>query len=133
MMNKEERKKVREEKMKDFNPNESGLRHNGIFGLPFGEPESEPVAQRPRAAQAAETVAQAPLPKSAPEKVAFKPSSWVKIQEGVGFSVTSTDGYIISFKDNKFRLFNPSKVMIGVYKDEEEAKKKVENLRRRTP
>lgn len=41
--NKENREKVREEKLKNFNENESGLYHNGIFGLPFDEAESELV------------------------------------------------------------------------------------------
>lgn len=36
-----ERKQAREEKLENFNPNENGLRDNGIFGLPFGEEESE--------------------------------------------------------------------------------------------
>lgn len=42
-MDKTERKKIRESKIVSFNPNESGLLHHGIFGLPFGEKESELV------------------------------------------------------------------------------------------
>jgi hypothetical protein len=81
-----------------------------VKGEPEGVARSEPVAQ--------------------PQQAAFKPTSWVKTREGVGFSVTSIDGYVISYKDKKFRLFNPSKVMVGVYNDEEEAKKKAEALAR---
>jgi agmatinase len=43
MQNKEERQKLREEKLKNFNENENGLRDHGIFGLPFGEQESNLV------------------------------------------------------------------------------------------
>lgn len=38
-----ERQKKREEKIKNFNSNESGLRDDGMFGLPFGVSESELV------------------------------------------------------------------------------------------
>lgn len=38
-----ENKKILEEKVKDFNPNENGLHDHGIFGLPFGVEESELV------------------------------------------------------------------------------------------
>ncbi len=33
--------KILEEKIKSFNPNENGLTHHGIFGLPFGVEESK--------------------------------------------------------------------------------------------
>jgi agmatinase len=36
-------KKVLEEKILDFNPNENGLLHHGIFGLPFGDFESKMI------------------------------------------------------------------------------------------
>ena len=36
-------KKVLEDKISKFNPNENGLHHHGIFGLPFGEFESDMV------------------------------------------------------------------------------------------
>lgn len=39
--NNSERKQARAEKIEKFNPNENGLRDNGIFGLPFEENESE--------------------------------------------------------------------------------------------
>ena len=42
-MTPEERAKAREEKLKTYNPNENGLRDNGIFGLPFEPEESEIV------------------------------------------------------------------------------------------
>ena len=42
-MNEKQKQKVREEKMKNFNPNENGLRNKGIFGLPFEVEESELV------------------------------------------------------------------------------------------
>ncbi len=38
-----DRKQIREEKLKNFNENENGLRDHGIFGLPFDEEESELV------------------------------------------------------------------------------------------
>lgn len=42
-MDAEKRKAVREEKLKNFNENENGLRDHGVFGLPFGAEESELV------------------------------------------------------------------------------------------
>ncbi len=42
-MNPEERSKAREEKLKNYNPNENGLHDQGIFGLPFTGEESEIV------------------------------------------------------------------------------------------
>ncbi len=43
MEEKKQRASVREEKVKNFNENENGLRDHGIFGLPFFEEESELV------------------------------------------------------------------------------------------
>ncbi|HEY4478137.1 MAG TPA: agmatinase family protein [Candidatus Paceibacterota bacterium] len=42
-MTQEERKKIREQKLVNFNENENGLRDHGVFGLPFGVDESELV------------------------------------------------------------------------------------------
>ncbi|MFN4181517.1 MAG: agmatinase family protein [Candidatus Paceibacteria bacterium] len=42
-MDAQKRKEVREEKLKNFNENENGLRDHGIFGLPFEVEESELV------------------------------------------------------------------------------------------
>jgi len=41
--NKMDKKEILEEKIKNFNPNENGLRDHGVFGLPFGKEESKIV------------------------------------------------------------------------------------------
>ncbi len=43
MSTKDERKSARDEKRKEFNPNENGLYESGLFGLPFTPDESELV------------------------------------------------------------------------------------------
>ncbi len=42
-MEEQKRKEIREEKLRNFNENENGLRDHGIFGLPFDVAESELV------------------------------------------------------------------------------------------
>ena len=106
------------------------------------EPESPAIARiasKPAIDQAINTKQreslsskEAPAPiKQPPVKPSFKPTSWMRQVEGSGLTVTSTDGYIIAFKDKKYRLFNPSKVMIGVFSSEDEARKRAEALGRK--
>jgi agmatinase len=42
-LNKEQQKEERKRKLATFNPNENGLSHQGIFGLPFGTEEAQIV------------------------------------------------------------------------------------------
>ena len=60
------------------------------------------------------------------QKPTASSSPWQRRTMGDGSILTRLDGYIIAYSKNKFRLYNPYRVIIGIYDDEETAKKKAD-------
>lgn len=67
-----------------------------------------------------------------PAAAAPTAQNWRPGNEAGVFTITSTDGYFIAFKNRKYRLFSPQRAMIGVYDDEQEAKRKAAAHARKT-
>jgi hypothetical protein len=60
------------------------------------------------------------------QKPTTSSAPWKKVSVGNSSVLTRLDGYIIAYSKNKFRLYNPYRVIIGIYDDEETAKKKAD-------
>lgn len=104
-----------------------GFRHlEGDFRNPDINPyDADDVATGPDEETAIEPETDV-MSKPSPSVVAVGTSGrvWKTMKEVGGLTISSTDGYFISVKNNKFRLFNPDRALMGVYDDEEEAKRK---------
>jgi len=60
--------------------------------------------------------------------VKFMPAEFTEFkseQSATGRIMRNARGYVIMLANNKFRVYNPSKAIIGVYTDEEQAKKRI--------
>ncbi len=58
----------------------------------------------------------------------FQPSEYTEFkseQSPTGRIMRNAKGYVITMANNKFRVYNPAKAIIGVYGSEEEAKKRI--------
>lgn len=58
----------------------------------------------------------------------FMPAEFTEFkseQSATGRIMRNARGYVIMLANNKFRVYNPSKAIIGVYTDEEQAKKRI--------
>ena len=58
----------------------------------------------------------------------FQPSEYTEFkseQSPMGRIMRNAKGYVITMANNKFRVYNPAKAIIGVYGSEEEAKKRI--------
>lgn len=58
----------------------------------------------------------------------FQPAEYTEFkseQSAVGRIMRNAKGYVITMANNKFRVYNPAKAIIGVYNSEEEAKKRI--------
>jgi GNAT superfamily N-acetyltransferase len=61
-------------------------------------------------------------------KPKFQPAEFTEFkseQSPTGRILRNARGYVIMLANNKFRVYNPSKAIIGVYTDEEQAKKRI--------
>lgn len=60
----------------------------------------------------------------------FKPKEgwrdWNAERTSVGSVIKNTVGYVIMNQSNKFKVYNPSKAMVGIYTDLEQAKRRVQ-------
>ncbi len=60
----------------------------------------------------------------------FKPAEgwrdWNSENTSIGSVIKNTVGYMIMNQGNKFKVYNPSKVMVGIYTDLEQAKRRVQ-------
>jgi hypothetical protein len=52
--------------------------------------------------------------------------SWKTETYGNGSALKNALGYVIMSLNKNYRVYNPEKVLIGIYKDEEEAKRRVQ-------
>ena len=58
----------------------------------------------------------------------FQPTEYSEFkseQSPTGRILRNAKGYVIMLANNKFRVYNPAKAIIGVYGNEEEAKKRI--------
>ena len=58
----------------------------------------------------------------------FQPAEFTEFkseQSATGRIMRNAKGYVITMANNKFRVYNPAKAIIGVYGSEEEAKKRI--------
>jgi hypothetical protein len=58
----------------------------------------------------------------------FMPAEFTEFkseQSPTGRILRNARGYVIMLANNKFRVYNPAKAIIGVYGNEEEAKKRI--------
>jgi tetratricopeptide (TPR) repeat protein len=113
----------------------------GAFGVTrFDEPNKGNATKEPEIGQPVVVNKTSDLNKEN-ESVVAKPVSqknmpkpvatWNNRTAGYGTTLTTTDGYYIMAMNNKFRLYNAQQVLVGVYSDEEEAKRKAEALRKK--
>lgn len=61
-------------------------------------------------------------------KARYQPSEFTEFsseQSATGRILRNAKGYVIMLSNNKFRVYNPMKAIIGVYASEEEAKKRI--------
>jgi hypothetical protein len=54
------------------------------------------------------------------------PDYWTTTNTGDGMSLRTGDGYFISLMNNKYRVYNINRELLGIYSNEAEAKRKVE-------
>jgi hypothetical protein len=54
------------------------------------------------------------------------PDYWTSTNTGDGMSLRTHDGYFISLMNNKYRVYNINRELLGIFSDEQEAKRKVE-------
>lgn len=62
------------------------------------------------------------------KQMPFQPSEYTDFkseQSPMGRIMRNAKGYVITMANNKFRVYNPAKAIIGVYGSEEEAKKRI--------
>ena len=63
-------------------------------------------------------------------RMPFKPAEgwrdWKSESTSVGSVIKNTIGYVIMNQGNKFKVYNPSKAMVGIYTDLEQAKRRVQ-------
>jgi GNAT superfamily N-acetyltransferase len=63
-------------------------------------------------------------------RMPFKPAEvwrdWKSESTSVGSVIKNTIGYVIMNQGNKFKVYNPSKTMVGIYTDLEQAKRRVQ-------
>lgn len=60
--------------------------------------------------------------------IKFQPAEYSEFkseQSAVGRIMRNAKGYVITMANNKFRVYNPAKAILGVYGSEEEAKKRI--------
>lgn len=62
------------------------------------------------------------------QRLAWQPAEYSEFkseQSPLGRIMRNAKGYVITMANNKFRVYNPAKAIIGVYGSEEEAKKRI--------
>ena len=67
------------------------------------------------------------IPEGKP-RLKWQPSEFTEFkseQSATGRILRNAKGYVIMLANNKFRVYNPAKAIIGVYGNEEEAKKRI--------
>lgn len=84
--------------------------------------QPEPVVQPAPAAQ--------PTPPPLPVRPTPEPSStawmsWTQEKTETGGFIKNALGYVIVVNKGKFKVYNPAKVLVGIYEDEEQAKRRV--------
>lgn len=64
------------------------------------------------------------------KKMPFQPAEgwrdWQSERTSVGSVIKNTAGYLIMVQNGKFKVYNPAKVMIGIYDNEDQAKRRVQ-------
>jgi len=109
----------------------------GVKGQVRRQPQPQakpaPTAAMPQAQQAPSPVpvpAAQPAPPPLPVRPTPEPSStawmsWTQEKTSNGGFIRNALGYVIVVNKDKFKVYNPAKVLVGIYEDEESAKRRV--------